>query len=47
MIPALGDRGRRISAFKDSLVYRESSGTAWATEKPYLKKKNRQTNKNK
>jgi hypothetical protein len=33
----LGGSGRRISEFKDSLVYRVSSWTARATEKPCLK----------
>jgi hypothetical protein len=40
----LGGRGRRISEFKASLVYRESSRTARDTQKnPVLK--NKQTNK--
>jgi hypothetical protein len=34
----LGDRGRRIFVFEDSLVYRVSSRTARATEKPCLEK---------
>jgi hypothetical protein len=35
----LGGRGRRISEFKASLVYRETSRTAEGyTEKPCLKK---------
>jgi hypothetical protein len=38
----LGGRGRRISEFEASLVYRVSSRTARDTEKPCLKK---QTNK--
>jgi hypothetical protein len=33
----LGGRGRRISEFEASLVYRVSSRTARATEKPCLK----------
>jgi hypothetical protein len=44
----LGGRGKRISEFEASLVYRVSSRTARAihTEKPYLEKqKNKQTNK--
>jgi hypothetical protein len=36
----LGGRGRRISEFKDSLVYKVSSRTARATQRnPVLKKK--------
>jgi hypothetical protein len=39
----LGGRGRRISEFKASLVYRESSRIARATERnPLLKNKNRE-----
>jgi hypothetical protein len=34
----LGGRGRWISEFEASLVYRVSSDTARATEKPRLKK---------
>jgi hypothetical protein len=34
----LGGRGRRISEFEASLVYKVSSRTARATEKPYLEK---------
>jgi hypothetical protein len=34
----LGGRGKRISEFKASLVYRVSSRTARATEKTCLKK---------
>jgi hypothetical protein len=34
----LGGRGRRISEFEASLVYKVSSRTARATEKPCLKK---------
>jgi hypothetical protein len=41
----LGGRGRQISEFKTSLVYKVSSSTARATEKPCLK--NKQTNKQK
>jgi hypothetical protein len=41
----LGDRGRRISEFEASLIYRVSSRTARATQRnPVLKK---QTNKQK
>jgi hypothetical protein len=44
----LGGRGRRISEFEASLVYRVSSRTAKATEKPCLEKQNKkQTNKKK
>jgi hypothetical protein len=45
----LGGRGRQISEFKASLVYRMSFRTARATQKPYLEKnqKNKQTNKQK
>jgi hypothetical protein len=46
LIPALG-RGRWISEFKARLVYRVSSRTARATEKPCLEKQNKQTNKKK
>jgi hypothetical protein len=44
----LGGRGRQISEFEASLVYRVSSRTARATEKPCLEKQkqtNKQTNK--
>jgi hypothetical protein len=34
----LGGRGRRISEFEASLVYRVSSRTARATQKPCLEK---------
>jgi hypothetical protein len=50
----LGDRGRQISEFEASLVYKVSSRTARATKKPCLEKqnqkkktKNKQKNKNK
>jgi hypothetical protein len=46
----LGGRGRRISEFKASLVYRVSSRTARATQRnPVLKKNkpNKQKQKNK
>jgi hypothetical protein len=36
----LGGRGRRISEFEASLIYRVSSRIARATEKPCLEKKN-------
>jgi hypothetical protein len=43
----LGGRGRRISEFEASLVYRVSSRTARATQRnPVSKNKNKQTNKN-
>jgi hypothetical protein len=42
----LGGRGRRISEFEVSLVYRVSSRTARAAEKPCLEKnKNQKTKK--
>jgi hypothetical protein len=42
----MGGRGRRISEFKASLVYRVSSRTARATQRnPVSKTKNKQTNK--
>jgi hypothetical protein len=43
----LGGRGRRISEFQASLVYRVRSRTAGAIqkEKPCLKKQNKQTKK--
>jgi hypothetical protein len=42
----LGGRGRQISEFKASLVYRVSSRTARTTEKPCLEKtKQNKTNK--
>jgi Sec-independent protein translocase protein TatA len=51
LIPALGrDRGRQISEFKASLVYKVSSRTARAIQRnPVSKKqtKNKQTNKQK
>jgi hypothetical protein len=44
----LGGRGRRISEFEASLVYRASSRTARATQRnPISKKKNKNKNKNK
>jgi hypothetical protein len=44
----LGGRGRRISEFEASLVYRVSSRTARATQKnPVSKNQNKQTNQNK
>jgi hypothetical protein len=41
----LGGRGRRISEIDSSLVYRVSSRTARATEKPYLRKKKKKERK--
>jgi hypothetical protein len=42
----LGGRGRRISEFKASLIYRVSSRTARATQRnPVLKNKNKQQQK--
>jgi hypothetical protein len=48
LIPALGGRGRQISDFKSSLVYRVSSRTARATQRNPVSNKqtNKQTNKN-
>jgi hypothetical protein len=44
----LGGRGRQISKFKTSLVYRVSSRTAWATQRnPVLKKKKKKERKKK
>jgi hypothetical protein len=44
----LGGRGRRISEFKASLVYRVSSRTARATQSnPVSKKQNKKQNKTK
>jgi hypothetical protein len=44
----LGGRGRQISEFEASLVYRVSSRTARAIQRnPVLKNKNKNKNKNK
>jgi hypothetical protein len=44
----LGGRGRRISEFEASLVYRGSSRTARATQRnPVLKNKNKQKERKK
>jgi hypothetical protein len=43
----LGGRGRRISEFEDSLVYRVSSRTARATQRNYVSKKQNKTKQNK
>jgi hypothetical protein len=43
----LGGRGRRISEFKASLVYRVSSRTARATQRNPVSKKLRKTKKKK
>lgn len=47
LIPALGGRGRRISAFKASLVYMAYSRTVKAvnTEKAHLKKQKQKASK--
>jgi hypothetical protein len=42
----LGGRGRQISEFEDSLVYRVSSRTARATQRNPVQKQNKQTKKN-
>jgi hypothetical protein len=47
LIPALGGRGRWISEFKASLVYKVSSRTARATEKPRLEKPKKKKKKKK
>jgi hypothetical protein len=48
MSQQLGGRGRQISEFKVSLVYRVSSRTARATQRnPVSKNKNQKTNKQK
>ena len=41
------DRGRQISEFQTSLVYRANYGTAKPTEKPYLEKQNNTLKQNK
>jgi hypothetical protein len=41
----LGGRGREISEFEASLVYKVSSRTARATEKPCLEKNKKEQNK--
>jgi hypothetical protein len=43
----LGDKGRQISKFKASLVYRVSSRTARATQRNPVSKNKKQTNKKK
>jgi hypothetical protein len=43
----LGGRGRQISEFEASLVYKVRFRTARATEKPCLKKTKQKQNKNK
>jgi hypothetical protein len=43
----LGGRGRRISEFEASLVYRVSSRTARATQRNSVSKKQKNKNKNK
>jgi hypothetical protein len=42
----LGGRGRRISGFKASLVYRVSSRTARATERNRFEKQNKKQKEN-
>jgi hypothetical protein len=47
LISALGDRGRQISEFEASLVYRVSSRTARTTQRnPFSKKQNKTKQKN-
>ena len=49
LIPALGSRGRQISEFEASLVYKVSSWTARAIQRNPVSKNNnnkKQTNKN-
>jgi hypothetical protein len=43
----LGGRGRRISEFEASLVYKVSSRTARTTQRNPVSKKNKNKNKNK
>jgi hypothetical protein len=43
----LGGRGRQISEFEDSLVYRVSSRTARATQRNPVSKKQKKKNKKK
>jgi hypothetical protein len=43
----LGDRGRQISEFKASLVYRVSSSTARATQRNPVSKQNKTKQKQK
>jgi hypothetical protein len=43
----LGGRGRWISEFKASVVYRVSSRTAWANRETLSRKSKKQTNKQK
>jgi hypothetical protein len=42
LIPALGRKGRQISEFEGSLVYRVSSRTARATQRNLVSKNNKQ-----
>jgi hypothetical protein len=44
LIPALGGRGRQISEFKASLVYRMSSRTARATQRNHVSKNQKKKN---
>jgi hypothetical protein len=41
LIPVLGGRGRRISEFEASLIYREFQDSQGYTEKPCLEKQNK------
>jgi hypothetical protein len=45
LIPALGGRGRRISEFEASLVYRVSSRTARATQRNPVSKNQKKKKK--
>jgi hypothetical protein len=47
VIPALGRQRQGISEFQASLVYRVNSGTARATQRNAVWKKQKQTNKQK
>jgi hypothetical protein len=42
----LGGRGRQISEFQASLIYKVSSRTARATQRDPVSKQNKQTSKN-
>jgi hypothetical protein len=47
LIPTLGGRGRQISEFKSSLVYRVSSRTVRVTQRNPVLKKQKQKQKQK
>ena len=47
LIPALGRKGRQISEFEGSLVYRVSSRTARATQRNLVSKNQNQNKQNK